>query len=308
MADTTFTNGVTLTDAAWFQDVNNFTYRGIVASQLTTALKFTAGLNNIASAATVNLSTATSNTAHITGTTGISAVTMTSGQVIDLVFDGALTLTHHATNNNLPGAASITTAAGDRARYWYDGTTVWCVGYQKANGQAVVSAGGITLGTSVASTSGTSIDFTSIPAGTKRISINFNGVSVSGTSNPLFQLGDAGGIETSGYLGAGSDLSVGANFTTGFGIPSGVAANVLHGTIVLTLMNAATFTWSAFGIFAQSNTTTVNQVAGNKSLSAPLDRVRITTVGGTDTFDAGTINITYELSLIHISEPTRPCH
>jgi hypothetical protein len=33
---------------------------------------------------------------------------------------------------------------------------------------------------------------------------------------------------------------------------------------------------------------------GSVTLSGTLDRVRITTVNGTDTFDAGTINILYE--------------
>lgn len=115
-------------------------YLALAGGTLTGKLIFKAGLNNVASAATVDLTAATSNTAHITGTTGISAFTMTSGQVIDLVFDGVLTLTHHATNNNLLGGVDVTTAANDRARYWYDGTTVWCVAYQRASGTALVAA------------------------------------------------------------------------------------------------------------------------------------------------------------------------
>jgi len=91
---------------------------------------------NIASASTVNLSTATGNTVTITGTTGISAWTMTSGQVMDVIFAAALILTHHATNNNLPGGVNITTAAGDRARIYYDGTTVY-VTFAKASGAPV---------------------------------------------------------------------------------------------------------------------------------------------------------------------------
>lgn len=95
---------------------------------------------DIASASTINLSTATGNFAHITGTTPITAITMTSGQRMTVIFDGALTLTHHATNNNLPGGANIPTAAGDRAEYWSDGTTVYCTKYQKANGAALLIA------------------------------------------------------------------------------------------------------------------------------------------------------------------------
>jgi len=95
---------------------------------------------SIASAATINLNTATGNRVHITGTTTITAVTLTRGPRT-LIFDGVLTLTHHATNNNLPGGANITTAAGDRAVYESDGTTVYCTSYTRANGQPVVSAG-----------------------------------------------------------------------------------------------------------------------------------------------------------------------
>lgn len=97
---------------------------------------------NIASAGTVNLTTATGNLVHITGTTTITAVTLGTGLTRNVIFDGALTLTHHATNNNLPGAVNITTAAGDRATYWSDGTTVYCTEYQRANG---VGIAGMTL-------------------------------------------------------------------------------------------------------------------------------------------------------------------
>lgn len=108
---------------------------------------------NIASAATINLTTATGNAVHVTGTTQIDAVTLGSGMWRLVIFDGALTLAHHATNNNLPGGANITTAANDRALYWADGTTVYCAVYQKASGKAAVApaVGDITgLGTGVA--------------------------------------------------------------------------------------------------------------------------------------------------------------
>lgn len=89
---------------------------------------------DIASASTINLTTATGNGVHVTGTTQIDAVTLGSGMWRLVVFDGILTLAHHSTNNNLPGGANITTAAGDRALYWADGTTVYCVAYFPAAG------------------------------------------------------------------------------------------------------------------------------------------------------------------------------
>ena len=94
----------------------------------------------IASATTVNLDAATGNRVHITGTTPITAITLTRGPRT-LIFDGVLVLTHNATTNNLPGAANITTAVGDRAIYESDGTTVYCVSYIKASGTPVLGAG-----------------------------------------------------------------------------------------------------------------------------------------------------------------------
>lgn len=151
----------------------------------------------------------------------------------------------------------------------------------------------------VAATSGANIDFTAIPTWATRITIMFFGVSTTGTSQLRVQLGDAGGIETSGYLGTNSAIlsaSAGAaNFTSGFDFSDGALATaVRHGSLVLTLLDPATNMWIANGQIGQSDTTRLTGVAGSKATSQPLDRVRITTVGGTDTFDAGQVNVRYE--------------
>lgn len=156
-----------------------------------------------------------------------------------------------------------------------------------------------TLGTPQTTTSGTSIDFTGIPSGVKRVSINFVGVSTSGTDALLVQIGDSGGIESTGYLGAGSGIfgtnsTAATNYTAGFGIRSTAAANVLHGTLNLMLVDSSTNTWVATGNISASNDTFVFLTSGSKSLSDVIDRVRITTTGGTNTFDAGSINIQYQ--------------
>lgn len=155
------------------------------------------------------------------------------------------------------------------------------------------------LSTEQASTSGTSIDFTSIPAWVKRITVQFSGVSTNSSSAPLVQIGDSGGVETTGYLGSGSAFADGStafvsNFTTGFGIRSDQASEVLHGAMVLTLEDASNNTWIASGSFSSSARALTLLSSGSKSLSGALDRVRITTVNGTDEFDAGAINILYE--------------
>ena len=159
--------------------------------------------------------------------------------------------------------------------------------------------GGLVSGTAVASTSGTSIDFTGIPSWVKRITVMFSGVSLSGTSSYLVQLGDSGGIEATGYLGAGTllrDATAVAvvSYTTGFGVGSLSANYVMHGAMVISLIDSSANSWASSSNFANSNTAVILGGAGTKSLSGTLDRVRITTVNGTDTFDAGTINIIYE--------------
>ena len=157
----------------------------------------------------------------------------------------------------------------------------------------------IVLGTQVASTSGTTIDFTGIPSGVRRITIMFSGVSTSGTNPITVLLGDAGGMETTGYLGSATTITgatpATANFTLSFGVTNTtLAAMLVHGAATLTLMNASTNTWAFTSVVGHSNAGTISIGAGVKSTSAELNQVRISTVGGTDTFDAGAINISYE--------------
>lgn len=181
-----------------------------------------------------------------------------------------------------------------------NGTTKATVGSTGLSiGQYNPAASLLTSGTAV-SASSTSVDFTSIPSWVKRITVMFNGVSTNGTSLPAIQLGDSGGIETTGY-DAGSNLftptGIGTSlYTTSFTIRTdAVATTVMSGAITFSLLSSSTNTWVASGLLVCSTPSAyMSSVSGSKSLSATLDRVRITTVGGTDTFDAGTINILYE--------------
>lgn len=162
-----------------------------------------------------------------------------------------------------------------------------------------VDRGRMVLETAKASTSGTFVDFTGIPSWVKRVTVMFNGVSTSGTSSPLIQVG-SGSVLTSGYQSGGRDTTAtaaggGFNFTSGFGIPSIAAVNVLYGHNVLTLLSSNTWV-NSYSMYLLAGTSYYALVGGGVSpgLSGTLDRVRITTVNGTDTFDAGSINILYE--------------
>jgi hypothetical protein len=170
-----------------------------------------------------------------------------------------------------------------------NGTTKLTVASTGAYGQLV-------SGTAVASTSGTSIDFTSIPSWVKRITVMFNGVSTNGTSNLQIQLGDSGGIETTGYASTGSGMLNASNYTAssstaGYYISSVLAANIISGHMILTKIDGNTWI-SSHTLKAATNI--VLYGGGDKTLSDTLSQVRITTANGTDTFDAGTINIQYE--------------
>ena len=91
-----------------------------------------------------------------------------------------------------------------------------------------------------------------------------------------------------------ASASVGYSLTTGFGVIIGpAAANSYSGVVTFTLVSSASNAWSAMGM-GSSGSTTLHTAAGGKVLGGTLDRVRFTTVNGTDTFDNGTINIIYE--------------
>jgi hypothetical protein len=155
----------------------------------------------------------------------------------------------------------------------------------------------LTQGTAVATTSGTSIDFTGIPSWAKRITVMFNGVSTNGTSQPTIQLGTSGGVQTTGYSANTTSITTGANATTnytnGWQIYSSLAANVFSGVLTLVQQDAGSGVWVGTGLFSISIPGLII-TSGTKTLSGTLDRVRITTANGTDAFDAGSINILYE--------------
>lgn len=149
-------------------------------------------------------------------------------------------------------------------------------------------------GTSIATTSGTSHDFT-VPTWVSRITISLSAVSTDSASFPMIQIGDSGGIETSGYSGC---TQRGTNFTAysaGFSIDNGAsAANAVRGSMTLSLVDSTLNTWACSGTFGLTGVTFTSIVGGDKSLSSGITTVRLTSVSGTANFDAGVANILYE--------------
>lgn len=260
------------------------TFTGAVV--MSTALPVASGGTGASTAgnARTNLSAASSGAnSDITSITGLTtALTVAQGGT------GAATHTSKGVLIGNGTSAVTTVSPGTSGNVLTSDGTNW------------ISTTSLNSGTEQASTSGTSIDFTSIPSWAKRITVMFSGVSTNGTSLPMIQIGDSGGVETTGYT-AGSSLLQSAsintsNYTTGFTIRTdALATTIMDGFITINLFSSSTNTWVAGGtVYTPTAGAYMAAVAGAKSLSATLDRVRITTVNGTDTFDAGSINILYE--------------
>lgn len=172
-----------------------------------------------------------------------------------------------------------------------------------ANGQIIryngvnwINGPAIVLQTAVAAASQTSIDFTGVPSWANRITITPAGLSTNGTSVIIVQIGDSGGIETTAYVSTSVNTSVTAlghtSATAGFILTAPTAAtDIASGGMVLNRVSGNLWTASST---VKRNTTDMCIAAGDKTLSDVLDRVRITTVGGVNTFDAGSVNIAWE--------------
>ena len=181
------------------------------------------------------------------------------------------------------------------------------------DGQVLTSAGagaqpafetlstGWTLGTEQATTSGTAFTFGSIPAGVKHIVVNFVGVSQgSANSRLIVRIGDAGGIETSGYLSTGVQLHLATvsghgRITDAFNVSALSdfdAAKTVDGAAEFFLEDSSAFTWVMQSYLGCSDQDQSYLSAGSKSLSAELTQLVVTTAGGS-TFDAGAVNIMY---------------
>jgi hypothetical protein len=244
-------------------------------------------------------------TAHGRSVGDVVYLNFTSGTAVD----GYFTVATSATNSfTVTYGSSITTSGSVVGYYSNVGTVAIASNDETIAGSSstrVASAAGVQAaiqaskiqGTAVASTSGTSIDFTGIPSWVKRITVMFAGVSTNGTNQTMVQLG-SGSVQTSGYLGTAmsniSGVAV-ANHSSGFlthPATDHTAASLRHGMMVLTLVGSNT--WVQMSMTGLSNTPFNDQSSGSVVLSGTLDRVVITTVGGTDTFDAGLINILYE--------------
>jgi hypothetical protein len=155
------------------------------------------------------------------------------------------------------------------------------------------SAKPLTSDTVKASTSGTTVSFTGIPNWVKHIVVMFRGVSTNGSSNIQIQLGDSGGFETTGYSSSAiSGVNSGSSTTGALVTWSNASGRAYHG--VIDIYNITGNIWVFKSILGEPSSTIPSSSGSSKELSDVLTQIRVTTVNGTDSFDAGSINIMYE--------------
>ena len=153
---------------------------------------------------------------------------------------------------------------------------------------------GLQASTAVASTSGTSIDFTAIPSWVKRITVMLSNISTNGGNGLQIQLGTGSTTyTTTGYNGSCGAAGAFTPFSSAFVITNTVvAARNYFGQLILS--NLTSNNWIESSNIGSTNDNTVWNSGGGITLGAVLTAIRITTINGIDTFDAGSINILYE--------------
>lgn len=273
-----------------------------IASDLNTARPISAGGTGAATAAAalVNLGlTATASelnvldgitatTAELNALDGVTA----AGTALIVAADAAAQRT--ALGLGTAATEPIGTTVGTVPRI---GTTEGTVAALAAGGVLPASVMGRGNSTPV-TLSGSNVDFTGIPSTARRVTVMFNGLSTNGTTVPLVQLGDAGGIEATGYSGVVSQFGAGIS-TVSAALSTGVAVHgawsatlTITGQIVFELADPATNLWVFQSILARGDAAANHVISGSKALSAVLTQIRIT--AGANTFDAGTASIKWE--------------
>lgn len=286
---------------------------------------------DVASAATCDIGAVNSAFIRITGTTTITSFGTNYRGPRFVRFAGVLQLTHNASTLILPGGVNITTAAGDCAIFRPIGSPAsgWAlVALQRASGLAaqsgansdITSLGALAsvptvvttaintatadkvkfaASVTVATTSGISHDFNSIATWAQRITVVFDLVSTNGSDQVAIQLGTAASFSTTGYQGSSAYIgpSLGSSLASNIGT-GGFAINLTGSSSTrtgkITIDRVAGNVWQCSGMIGDTSSGNLIFVAGRKSLSDVLTRIRLTTVSGIDVFDGGQVTVTVE--------------
>jgi hypothetical protein len=255
-----------------------------------------------------------------TGTgAGTTALTLNASQAA--TFAGTVTSSTGTLYPLVSGTAISTAATSFTASISGTTMTVTAVASGTIDVGEVITGTGVTAGTSVlaqltgaAGSTGTytvsasqtvasttitvvGVDFYNIPSTAKRITVMFQSFSTTGTSNYVVRIGNSG-ITATGYVSTvtytniSSNSSVGTTDTTGYLLNRDTGAALSY-TGVLTIYLLSNYIYVATLTASGSGGPTYTG-SGVLNLGSVLDRVRVTTLAATDTFDAGSINIMWE--------------
>lgn len=292
---------------------NKFTQRQVLANEV-----------SIASASTVDFTAGNSNQFVITGTTSITAVTIDQGAVVKARFASACQLTH-GTNLQVQGGANYTTSAGDIATFTSNGTVVR-VEIARADGNPVIPTTPLNATSDSTFTSTSSTDVVSpewvngkaliktnskvdistgqafydvdIPQNVKNIKIIIVNASTNGTSNPIIRLHTSAGVVTTGYVSrydGWSSSPITQNTNVGFGITdTSIATGNMTCTINIDYFDGLTWVESHTGGGLSGSDNFICSGSGYITLSEVMTKVRLTTINGTDTFDAGSLMVSWQ--------------
>ncbi len=148
-----------------------------------------------------------------------------------------------------------------------------------------------TLVASVDTTSGTAIDFTGIPSGVNRVTLNLFTVRTDQNKRLLVQLGDSGGIEATGYIASSAHTAGGQYSTDGFPISRTVASNFTSGIMILTRVTGNQ--WASTHSTTRDTSGTGAFGGGHKTLTGELTQLRLTR-STSGNFDQGKVSLSYE--------------
>ena len=276
------------------------------ASQTTFTVAYTAGL------VSVYLNGVRLAAADYTATNGTSVVLATgatAGDLVEIVAWSAFDVANAATAGQGSLADSAVQPADSFDAANLTGTAAAINGSNIANLAAANLTGalpaidgssltgiqtGPTYGTPVATTSGTSVDFTGIPAGVKEIKVYLSGVSEAANNSYIVQLGNSGGFVTSGYASSGFYLAAAVQYelhsTEGLFIYAQSAGHVISGTMTINRTTEGGHGWAQSSLFGGTSSTIGG--GGGVNISSELTQLRFKTTSGS-AFDAGSINISW---------------
>jgi len=278
----------TVTDLSYVNLATNVTgilYPNFGGTGTTTLPKGNLVVGNTTSAVTTVAPASNGQSVIVTAGASTNAGSFVIGASYTITLVGTTSFTSIGASANTVGVSFVATGVGSGT-----GTATLNT---FSTGSSIASA------TTVASTSGTAIAFTNIPSWAKKITIIFFEVSVSGSSQMIVQIGN-GTYENTGYqngIGGVTSAAVVSPYGGSDGFPITATGQTggsnVSGTMTLNLISTSTYI-ATVNSKMTSSATFCSGAAYKTSSSGVIDRLQITTSGGSQTFDNGSINIFYE--------------